>query len=65
MIDAPLLTFLFNLAAARMTFVFALIPFYILTTFVGLERISKTTIDAARDFGVGRMCIYRRKAVKR
>ena len=58
LIDAPLSAFLFNLTAVRMTLVFALIPFCILTTFVGLERIPKTMIDAARDLGAGRMRIF-------
>ncbi|NKB27795.1 MAG: ABC transporter permease subunit [Rhodobacteraceae bacterium] len=50
-IDAPLSVFLFNLTSVRMTLAFALAPFCILTTFVGLERISTSTIEAARDLG--------------
>lgn len=58
LIDAPLSAFLFNLTAVRMTLVFALIPFCILTTFVGLERIPPATINAARDLGAGNIRIF-------
>lgn len=58
LIDAPLSVFLFNLASVRMTLAFALVPFCILTTFVGLERISTSTINAARDLGASSMRIF-------
>ena len=57
-IDAPLSVFLFNLTSVRMTLAFALVPFCILTTFVGLERISSTTINAARDLCASRNRIF-------
>lgn len=50
-IDEPLAIFLFNLMAVRITLVFALIPFCILTTFVGLERLPTSVLNAARDLG--------------
>ncbi|CTQ61121.1 ABC transporter permease [Roseibium album] len=58
LIDEPLSVFLFNLTAVRMTLVFALVPFSILTTFVGLERIPDATINAARDLGAGPIRIF-------
>lgn len=58
LIDEPLSVFLFNLTAVRMTLVFALVPFSILTTFVGLERIPVATINAARDLGAGPIRIF-------
>lgn len=58
LIDAPLSIFLFNLAAVRMTLVFALVPFCILATFVGFERLPAATINAARDLGAGSMRIF-------
>lgn len=58
LVDEPLLVFLFNLTAVRMTLVFVLLPFCILTTFVGLERIPTATTDAARDLGAGPARIF-------
>ncbi len=58
LIEDPLSIFLFNLTAVRMTLVFALVPFCILTTFVGLERIPAATINAARDLGAGPVRIF-------
>lgn len=58
LIDAPLSIFLFNLTAVRMTLVFALVPFCILATFVGLERLPAATINAARDLGAGSTRIF-------
>ncbi|WP_198040780.1 ABC transporter permease [Phaeobacter inhibens] len=58
LIDEPLSAFLFNLTAVRMTLVFALVPFCILTTFVGLERIPAATINAARDLGASSTRIF-------
>lgn len=58
LIDAPISAFLFNLTAVRITLIFALVPFCILTTLVGLERIPKTTINAARDLGAGSARIF-------
>lgn len=51
--EEPLSVFLFNLTAVRLTLVFALLPFSILTAFAGLERIPTALIDAARDLGAG------------
>ena len=56
--EKPISVFLFNLTAVRITLVFSLLPFCILTTFVGLERIPKATIDAARDLGAGPARIF-------
>lgn len=58
LIDVPLSAFLFNLTSVRMTLAFALVPFCILTTFVGLERISDSTINAARDLGASSTRIF-------
>jgi spermidine/putrescine transport system permease protein len=58
LIDAPISAFLFNLTAVRMTLVFALVPFCILATFVGLERIPAATINAARDLGASSTRIF-------
>ena len=58
LIDAPLSIFLFNLTAVRMTLVFALVPFCILATFVGFERLPAATINAARDLGASSTRIF-------
>lgn len=58
LIDAPLSIFLFNLTAVRMTLVFALVPFCILATFVGFERLPAAAINAARDLGASSTRIF-------
>lgn len=57
-VDEPLTAFLFNLGAVKMTLVFALVPFCILTTFVGLERIPTAILNAARDLGASGQRVF-------
>lgn len=51
LVDEPVSALLFNLAAVRVTLIVILLPFATLPTFVALERIPATLLQASSDLG--------------
>lgn len=58
-VDAPLSALLFNLTAVKLTLIVILLPFATLPTFVALERIPASLLQASSDLGAGEWRTFR------
>ncbi|MDJ0685498.1 MAG: ABC transporter permease [Alphaproteobacteria bacterium] len=52
-VDEPVTAFLFNLTAVKLTLIVILLPFATLPTFIALERIPASLLQASSDLGAG------------
>jgi spermidine/putrescine transport system permease protein len=58
-VDAPVTAFLFNLTAVKLTLIVILLPFATLPTYVALERIPGSLLQASSDLGAGEWRTFR------
>ena len=58
-VDAPVTALLFNLTAVKLTLIVILLPFATLPTYVALERIPASLLQASSDLGAGEWRTFR------